>query len=129
MHRNYSREDTHSKNYSGEDSGRRNYSVEDVKPQKLFRRGCVWNNYSLEDDINNSLDYSTHKERVYFVVEKGNKEREKEVVGGGGSDATIGEVVGGDANGSRDIRVVVNIKLRLSGKKVLEGRGLMQNSN
>ena len=82
-------------------------------------------NYSLEDNKNNSLEDSTHKQRVYFVVEKGNKEREKEVVGGGGSEATIDEVLGGDANGSRDIVLGFSIKQRLSGKKVLEGRGLM----
>ena len=86
-------------------------------------------NYSGEDVRNYSHEDYTHNSRVYFVVVKGNKESEKEVVGGGGSEATIGEVLGGDANGSRDIRVAFNIKQRLSGKKVLEGRGLMLNAN
>ena len=86
-------------------------------------------NYSGEDVRNYSHEDYTHNSRVYFVVVKGNKESEKEVVGGGGSEATIDEVLGGDANGSRDIGFVLNIKQRLSGKKVLEGRCLMQKVN
>ena len=106
-----------------------NYSVEDVSLKKYSGEDLLHNNYSHEDVVKNNYSHEdlAQNKRVYFVVVEGNKESEKEVVGGGGSDATIDEVLGEDANGSRDIVLRVYIKQRLSGKKVLEGRGFMQN--